>query len=73
MQMIRARCAKCDWVFDIMAIPAPALRMKVVGKAHCPMCCNVKGNLMADPRPLTEAEAEHHKSAIMYFTEASKT
>lgn len=63
MQMLRARCVKCQWVYDIIALPIPVAAILAMANGQCPMCGNVKGNVLADPRPLTDAETAH-KSGV---------
>lgn len=59
-QMFRGRCRKCDWTWDVVALPMPIERAAhVIGSARCPMCGNGRGNTMAEPRPLTDAERAH--------------
>lgn len=57
MQMFRARCVKCDHVFDVIATPVPVdVFVRVSKRASCPLCGNHKGNLCAPARDLTDAE-----------------
>jgi len=59
-QMLRTKCAACDWIYDVVVLPLEAMRtVAVMQGAHCPMCGNIKGNTVAEPRGLTADEAAH--------------
>lgn len=61
-QMFRGRCRRCDWTWDVVALPMLIeTAARVIGSACCPMCGNDSGNTVAEPRPLTDAEAEHKR------------
>lgn len=69
MQMMQARCAECEWVFDIVAIPMEGMKAATGAMKRgscCPMCGNDKRQkiLMANPRPLTEQEANHKRKLL---------
>lgn len=57
MQMMRAKCVQCHWVFDVASLPGEALTVCRVMSARtpCPICY-ADGAVMADPRPLTTDE-----------------
>lgn len=60
MQMFRARCKRCEWIYDTVTLPMPLTEFAAAAKsAACPMCGNLNGNACADPRPLTEFERAH--------------
>lgn len=64
-QMFRGRCRECGWTWDVIALPMPIdTAAQVIGAARCPMCGNGDGNTCAEPRALTEAEADH-KSRLL--------
>lgn len=57
MQMFRARCASCSFIFDVIATPVPVdVFARVAKRTACPMCGNQKGNTCAPSRDLTDAE-----------------
>lgn len=60
MQMMRARCKPCGWIYDVVAIPMEMGKAAktMQERAACPMCGD-RHALMADPRPLTPQEIEH--------------
>lgn len=56
-QMFCARCAACQNVFDVIAVPVSVdVFVRVAKGAACPLCGNRKDNTCAPPRELTEAE-----------------
>lgn len=64
MQMTRARCAKCNWTYDVAAAPMPIDDwVRASNAAHCPMCANRARNTVAPPRDLT-AEERAHKARL---------
>lgn len=64
MQMMRATCARCQFVYDILALPIAAMMMGRVKNRCCPICGNVKNNTMADPRALNDDERVAKARAI---------
>ena len=69
MQMMQARCADCEWVFDVVAIPMEGMKAGIAALkrgACCPMCGNDRRQsiLMANPSPLTEQEAAHKRKLL---------
>lgn len=65
MQMLRAKCANCDWIYDCVTLPMAATpACNTMSKVACPMCGNHKGNLVADPRDLTPEERLHKVRAM---------
>ncbi len=62
MQMFRARCRDCGWIFDVVALPLP---LKIAARAMentcCTMCGNCVSNTLADGRALTDQEAAHKR------------
>lgn len=57
MQMMRAKCGACSWVFDLAALPGRALDVAetVKRRAVCPLCYDSRA-LMAEARPLSDDE-----------------
>lgn len=68
MQMMQARCADCEWVFDVVTSPAPITVWAKTAqrRACCPMCGNDNKSriTLANPRPLTEQEANHKRKLL---------
>lgn len=57
MQMFRAECSECKWVFDVVTLPMPIETAAIaMAKAACPICGNRTDNLCAEPRALTDQE-----------------
>jgi hypothetical protein len=60
-EMLRTACARCAWVFDVIALPAPIdVCAPPMQHAYCPLCGNLKGNTIAPARELTAEESEHY-------------
>lgn len=60
MQMFRATCRDCGWVFDVVVLPLPiTLAARAMEKTCCPMCANRVGNTVGAARALTDAEHAH--------------
>lgn len=56
MQMMRGRCGRCSWEFDLTSLPGEAMAVcRSIEKRHCPICYSPKV-MMADSRPLTDDE-----------------
>lgn len=68
MQMMRAKCAKGCGDFDVVSIPMNALQVSHIMMARntCPICGNIRGNIVAEPRPLTEEECKKKTRAIAF-------
>jgi len=64
--MMRGRCKRCAWEFDLVALPMPLAEVAASCKqAHCPMCGAGSGDVtVAASRPLT-AEEGAHKQQVM--------
>lgn len=59
-QMFRARCNRCRWLFDVVALPAAVeIVASVCASTACPLCGNRDGNRIGDSRPLTPEETAH--------------
>lgn len=66
MQMMRAMCRPCEYIFDLVAIPGIAHRVAdaaMTRSSHCPLCYR-GGTLMAEPRPLTPDEVTRKQRAL---------
>lgn len=60
MQMFRAACGKCQWVFDVVVLPLPVtIAAGAMENTCCPMCGNRKRNTCAPARALTLGENAH--------------
>lgn len=55
--MMRAKCGRCHWEFDTVAIPGPALDVAnaMQRRAVCPLCTSGQ-TFLANSRPLTADE-----------------
>ncbi len=65
MQMIRAKCKACEWVFDVVAIPM-VLQLAadtMSSRSACPMCGCCE-SFFADSRPLTGDEIDHKNRVL---------
>lgn len=64
MQMFRAKCAGCDWSFDVVVLPMDlTLAADLMMQSNCPMCGNCEANTVAPARELTDEERSH-KAAL---------
>lgn len=65
MQMLRAKCARCEWEYDVVTLPmSAALAPRVMLSSACPMCGNRKANTIASPRLLSDVEAGHKRKVL---------
>lgn len=60
MQMFRATCRDCGWVFDVVVLPLPiTLAARACERTCCPMCANRVGNTVGAARTLSDDERSH--------------
>ena len=65
MSMMRARCHRCGWIFDVVALPMPVdAACRAMLASRCPMCANSNANMTAPSRELT-AEEVAQKRLVM--------
>lgn len=64
MQMMRAKCGSCNWIFDVCALPMPITdAARVMERATCCMCGS-KETFVAEQRALTSEETVHKEGVI---------
>lgn len=57
MQMMRAKCCKCNWTFDVASLPGTAIEVAktAMKRSRCPLCY-ATGAVLAPTRALTDDE-----------------
>ncbi len=66
VEMIRGKCAKCHHVYDVAlsAMPLAVMAATIKERQTCPICGNVKMNMLDAPRKLTQTERDRHAAAV---------
>jgi rubredoxin len=64
--MMRGRCKRCDWSFDLVALPMSiAEAAAVCRQSCCPMCGAGSSDItVGDSRPLSVAEYAHKNKVL---------